>query len=102
MTVFKVLNEYNAEEDKFHSSADDIASDLVGHLEASETNFAAMAEIEQISKENEVERAMRDEDLQACTRRRLRCQRMSISWFSQEKTGPRTMRCSRRRSTVRS
>jgi hypothetical protein len=79
-TALKVLNEYYAKDDKSHSSADGASSGIVGLLEVIEADFsknlaqvisdeeAAVAEFEQVSKENEIEKTTKDQDVKYKTK----------------------------------
>merc|ERR1740121_3028176 len=73
--ALKVLNEYFATEGKAHSSADGAASGVIGLLEVVEADFsktlaqvtadeeAAVAEYEQVSKDNEIEKTAKGQDV---------------------------------------
>jgi len=79
-TALKVLNEYYAKEGKSHDSADGAASGIVGLLEVIEADFsknlaqvisdeeAAVAEYGQVSKENEIEKTVKDQDVKYKTK----------------------------------
>jgi len=70
----KVLNEYYAKEGKSHGAADGAGSGIIGLLEVVESDFSkglaemvaaeqtAVAEYNQLSKENEIAKATKDQD----------------------------------------
>merc|ERR1719183_2327412 len=73
--ALKVLNEYYAKEDKAHDSAEGAGGGIIGLLEVVESDFtkglaemiateeAAVAEYDQLSKENEIEKATKSQDV---------------------------------------
>merc|ERR1719213_1160865 len=73
--ALKVLNDYYAKADKAHSSADGAGGGIIGLLEVCESDFtkglaemtateeAAVAEYEQLTKENEIEKATKSQDV---------------------------------------
>merc|ERR1719206_443110 len=73
--ALKVLNEYYAKEDKAHDSAEGAGGGIIGLLEVVESDFtkglaemiateeAAVAEYEQVTKENEIEKATKSQDV---------------------------------------
>jgi len=73
--ALKVLTEYYAESDKDHESADGAASGIIGLLEVCESDFtrdlahvisdeeSAVAEYEKVSKENEIEKTTKTQDV---------------------------------------
>jgi chromosome segregation ATPase len=73
--ALKVLNEYYAKEDKAHDSAEGAGGGIIGLLEVVESDFtkglaemiateeAAVAEYEQLTKENEIEKATKSQDV---------------------------------------
>merc|ERR1719333_1957073 len=78
--ALKVLNEYYAKEDKAHSSADGAGSGIIGLLEVCESDFTkglaemtsteqtAVSEYERESKENEITKATKDQDVKYKTK----------------------------------
>merc|ERR1719482_886753 len=78
--ALKVLNEYYAKEDKAHSSADGAGSGIIGLLEVCESDFTkglaemtsteqnAASEYERESKENEITKATKDQDVKYKTK----------------------------------
>merc|ERR1719287_408911 len=79
-TALKVLNEYYAEEDKAHASADGAGSGIIGLLEVCESDFSkslaemtsteetAKAAYEQETKENEIEKSTKEQDVKYKTK----------------------------------
>jgi len=73
--ALKVLNDYYAKGDKAHASADGAGSGIIGLLEVVESDFtkglaemeatesSAAAAYEQLSKENSIEKATKDQDV---------------------------------------
>merc|ERR1719333_854227 len=73
--ALKVLNEYYAKADKAHGSADGAGSGIIGLLEVCESDFSkglaemiateeeAAADYEQLTKENEIEKATKEQDV---------------------------------------
>jgi hypothetical protein len=73
--ALKVLNEYYAKEDKAHSSADGAGGGIIGLLEVVESDFtkglaemtaaeeSAVAEYDKLTKENEISKAMKSQDV---------------------------------------
>merc|ERR1719410_201069 len=73
--ALKILKEYYATEGKAHSSGDGAASGIIGLLEVVEADFtktlaqvtadeeAAVAEYEQVSKDNEIEKTAKTQDV---------------------------------------
>merc|ERR1719265_2424464 len=73
--ALKVLNDYYANGDKAHASADGAGSGIIGLLEVVESDFtkglaemeatesSAAAAYEQLSKENSIEKATKDQDV---------------------------------------
>merc|ERR1719287_340984 len=78
--ALKVLNEYYAKEDKAHSSADGAGSGIIGLLEVCESDFTkglaemtsteqnAASEYDRESKENEITKATKDQDVKYKTK----------------------------------
>jgi hypothetical protein len=78
--ALKVLNEYYAKEGKAHSSADGAGSGIIGLLEVCESDFTkglaemtsveqtAVSEYERESKENEITKATKDQDVKYKTK----------------------------------
>merc|ERR1719428_1247040 len=78
--ALKVLREYYAKGDKAHSSADGAGSGIIGLLEVCESDFskglaemiatedAAVAEYESATKENEITKATKDQDVKYKTK----------------------------------
>merc|ERR1719165_49832 len=78
--ALKVLNEYYAKEGKSHSSADGAGSGIIGLLEVCESDFTkglaemtsveqtAVSEYERESKENEITKATKDQDVKYKTK----------------------------------
>jgi len=78
--ALKVLNEYYAKEDKSHSSSDGAGSGIIGLLEVVESDFskslsemiaaeeAAVSEYETTTKENEISKAAKDQDVKYKTK----------------------------------
>merc|ERR1719201_2754095 len=78
--ALKVLNDYYAKSDKAHSSADGAGSGIIGLLEVCESDFSkglaemtsveqtASSEYETESKENEITKATKDQDLKYKTK----------------------------------
>merc|ERR1719263_2290045 len=78
--ALKVLNEYYAKADKAHSSADGAGSGIIGLLEVCESDFTkglaemnsaeqtAVNEYERTSKENEITKATKDQDVKYKTK----------------------------------
>merc|ERR1712085_42141 len=78
--ALKVLNEYYATEDKAHDAADGAGNGIISLLEVCEADFsknlaqitadeeAAVAEYEQVSKENEIEKTTKDQDVKYKTK----------------------------------
>merc|ERR1719335_2182813 len=78
--ALKVLNEYYAKDDKAHGSADGAGSGIIGLLEVCESDFskglaemiateeAAVAEYETTTKENEITKATKDQDVKYKTK----------------------------------
>merc|ERR1711865_1009018 len=79
-TALKVLNEYYAKDDKSHSSADGAGSGIIGLLEVVESDFSkglaemiaaeesAVSEYEKTSKENEIVKATKSQDVKYKTK----------------------------------
>jgi len=73
--ALKILTEYYAESDKSHESADGAASGIIGLLEVCESDFtrdlarvisdeeSAVAEYEKVTKENEIEKTTKTQDV---------------------------------------
>merc|ERR1719356_271268 len=73
--ALKVLNEYYAKADKAHGAAEGAGGGIIGLLEVVESDFtkglaemiateeAAVAEYEQLTKENEIEKATKSQDV---------------------------------------
>merc|ERR1712187_551413 len=78
--ALKVLKDYYASEGKSHNAADGSASGIIGLLEVVEADFsknlaqitadeeAAVAEYEQVSKENEIEKTTKEQDVKYKTK----------------------------------
>merc|ERR1719446_213994 len=78
--ALKVLREYYAKDDKSHSSADGAGSGIIGLLEVCEADFskglaemisaeeAAVSEYEKTSKENEIVKATKEQDVKYKTK----------------------------------
>merc|ERR1719199_816216 len=78
--ALKVLNEYYAKADKAHSSADGAGSGIIGLLEVCESDFskglaemiateeAAVSEYDKTSKENEITKATKEQDVKYKTK----------------------------------
>merc|ERR1740117_1043393 len=78
--ALKVLREYYAKDDKSHSSADGAGSGIIGLLEVCESNFSkglaemiaaeesAVNEYEKTSKENEITKATKGQDVKYKTK----------------------------------
>jgi len=78
--ALKVLNEYYAKADKAHSSSDGAGSGIIGLLEVCESDFSkglaemtateetAASEYEKTSKENEITKATKDQDVKYKTK----------------------------------
>merc|ERR1719199_730131 len=78
--ALKVLNEYYAKDDKAHGSADGAGSGIIGLLEVCESDFSkglaemiateetAVAEYEKTTKENEITKATKDQDVKYKTK----------------------------------
>merc|ERR1719224_42383 len=78
--ALKVLNEYYAKEGKAHSSADGAGSGIIGLLEVCESDFTkglaemtatentAASEYDRVSKENEITKATKDQDVKYKTK----------------------------------
>jgi hypothetical protein len=78
--ALKVLNEYYAKDDKAHESADGAGGGIIGLLEVCEADFskglaemisaeeAAAAEYDKVSKENEIEKATKTQDVKYKTK----------------------------------
>merc|ERR1711920_152533 len=74
-TALKVLNDYYASEGKAHDAADGSASGIIGLLEVVEADFSknlaqitadeetAIAEYDAVSKENEIEKTSKEQDV---------------------------------------
>merc|ERR1719401_2551108 len=72
--ALKVLNEYYAKDDKAHGAAEGAGGGIIGLLEVCESDFtkglaemvaaeeSAVAEYEKVTKENEIEKATKDQD----------------------------------------
>merc|ERR1712242_245704 len=88
--ALKVLTEYYAESDKDHESADGAASGIIGLLEVCESDFtrdlaqvisdeeSAVAEYEKVSKENEIEKATKTQDVKYKTKESKRLDEDSV------------------------
>jgi len=78
--ALKILSDYYAKDDKAHDSADGAANGIISLLEVCESDFtrdlaqvisdeeAAVAEYEQLSKQNEIENAAKLQDVQYKTK----------------------------------
>merc|ERR1719327_1397849 len=78
--ALKVLRDYYAQDDKSHDSADGAGSGIIGLLEVCESDFskglaelianeeAAVAEYDTATKENEIEKAMKTQDVKYKTK----------------------------------
>merc|ERR550537_354589 len=78
--ALKVLNDYYAKSDKAHSSADGAGSGIIGLLEVVESDFSkglaemraaeqsAVSEYNQLSKANEIENAVKSQDVKYKTK----------------------------------
>merc|ERR1719262_467952 len=78
--ALKILTEYYAKEDKSHGSAEGAGGGIIGLLEVVESDFtkglaemiateeAAVAEYEQVTKENEIEKATKSQDVEYNTK----------------------------------
>merc|ERR1719355_45293 len=78
--ALKVLNEYYAKADKAHSSADGAGSGIIGLLEVCESDFTkglaemnaaeqtAVSEYDTTSKENEITKATKEQDVKYKTK----------------------------------
>jgi len=78
--ALKVLNEYYAKEDKSHSSADGASTGIIGLLEVCESDFSkglaemvaaeesAVSEYKKTTKENEITKATKDQDVKYKTK----------------------------------
>merc|ERR1719356_2280933 len=78
--ALKVLNEYYAKEDKTHESAQGSGEGIIGLLEVVESDFtkglaemiateeSAVAEYEKLTKEGEIEKALKDQDVKYKTK----------------------------------
>merc|ERR1719484_303771 len=78
--ALKVLNEYYAKKDKAHSSADGAGSGIIGLLEVCESDFTkglaemtaaeqtAVKEYDTTSKENEIAKATKEQDVKYKTK----------------------------------
>merc|ERR1740129_1720651 len=79
-SALKILNEYYSSEGKAHSSSDGASSGIIGLLEVVEADFsktlaqvtadeeAAVAEYEQVSKDNEIEKTTKSQDVKYKTK----------------------------------
>merc|ERR1740129_2078354 len=79
-SALKILNEYYSSEGKAHSSSDGASSGIIGLLEVVEADFsktlaqvtadeeAAVAEYEQVSKDNEIENTAKSQDVKYKTK----------------------------------
>merc|ERR1719205_274249 len=88
--ALKVLSEYYAESDKSHESADGAASGIIGLLEVCESDFtrdlarvisdeeSAVAEYEKVSKENEIEKTTKTQDVKYKTKESKRLDEDSV------------------------
>merc|ERR1719389_1154449 len=96
--ALKVLNEYYAKDDKSHDSADGAGSGIIGLLEVCEADFskglaemttaeeAAAAEYDKMTKENEIVKATKTQDVKYKTKEAKALDK-SISEMSADKTG---------------
>jgi len=96
--ALKVLNEYYAKEDKSHSSADGAGSGIIGLLEVCEADFskglaemtateeAAVAEYDKVSKENEIMKATKEQDVKYKTKESKGLDK-DVSEMSADKSG---------------
>merc|ERR1719388_648529 len=78
--ALKVLNEYYAKDDKAHASADGAGSGIIGLLEVCESDFTkglaemtateqtAASEYDRLSKENEITKTTKDQDVKYKTK----------------------------------
>merc|ERR1719389_895939 len=78
--ALKVLNDYYAKADKAHSSADGAGSGIIGLLEVCESDFSkglaemtaaeesAVSEYESTTKENEITKATKEQDVKYKTK----------------------------------
>merc|ERR1740120_606809 len=82
-TALKVLKDYYASEGKAHDSADGAASGIIGLLEVVE---AAVAEYETVSKENEIEKTTKDQDVKYKTKESKELDKSSAE-LSSDRTG---------------
>merc|ERR1719469_709595 len=100
--ALNILNEYYAIEGKAHSSADGAASGIISLLEVCEADFSkalaqvvadeesAVAEFEQVSKDNGIERTTKSQDVKYKTKESRR------SWTRSWSTYPRSRRSASR------
>merc|ERR1719329_1772465 len=99
--ALKVLNDYYAKADKAHSSSDGASSGIIGLLEVCESDFSkglaemkaaeesAISAYEQGSKENEIEKVTKEQDVKYKTKEAAGLDK-SISELSSDKEGVST------------
>merc|ERR1719491_1012106 len=96
--ALNILSEYYASEGKAHSSADGAGNGIIGLLEVCEADFsknlaqitadeeAAVAEYETVSKENEIEKTTKDQDVRYKTKESKELDKFSAE-LSSDRTG---------------
>merc|ERR1711920_423514 len=97
-TALKVLNDYYASEGKAHDAADGSASGIIGLLEVVEADFSknlaqitadeetAVAEYDAVSKENEIEKTAKEQDVKYKTQESKELDKSSAE-LSSDRTG---------------
>merc|ERR1712183_483335 len=99
--ALKVLNDYYAKADKAHSSSDGASSGIIGLLEVCESDFskglaemkaseeASISAYEQESKENEIEKVTKEQDVKYKTKEAAGLDK-SVAELSSDREGVQT------------